>query len=112
EILSDVTLLAGQGIDVVRSHHERWDARGYPEGLAGADIPLGARIFALADALDAMTSERPYRPALGWQHATGEILAASGSQFDPRVVRAIGRTVRVWRLLHPAVVVVQLPSPA
>jgi len=97
EILSDVTLLAGQGIDVVRSHHERWDGRGYPEGLAGADIPLGARIFALADALDAMTSERPYRPALGWQHATGEILAANGSQFDPRVVRAFSLRERQLR---------------
>ena len=86
EILSDVTLLAGQGIDVVRSHHERWDGGGYPGGLAGADIPLGARIFALADALDAMTSERPYRRAGSWEDAVSEIEARAGTQFDPTLV--------------------------
>jgi response regulator RpfG family c-di-GMP phosphodiesterase len=101
EILSDVTLLEGQGIDVVRSHHERWDGGGYPDGLAGADIPLGARIFALADALDAMTSDRPYRRALGWQRTTEEILAGNGSQFDPRVVRAFSvREPRLRRIFE------------
>jgi ribonuclease P protein subunit RPR2 len=88
QMLADVTLLQGQGLDVVRHHHERWDGSGYPSGLAGNDIPLGARIFALADALDAMTSDRPYRPALEWEHAIDEILASSGSQFDPQVVKA------------------------
>ncbi|TML58344.1 MAG: response regulator [Actinobacteria bacterium] len=88
EILSGVALLEGQGLGVVRSHHERWDGGGYPAGLAGERIPLGARIFALADALDAMTSDRPYRAALSWDQATDEILSHDGSQFDPRVVRA------------------------
>ena len=97
EILSDVTLLEGQGIDVVRSHHERWDGGGYPDGLAGADIPLGARIFALADALDAMTSDRPYRTALDWTRTTDEILAGNGRQFDPRVVRAFSLRERRLR---------------
>ena len=55
---------------------------------AGEEIPLGARIFALADTLDAMTSDRPYRPALGWSEAAGEIVAQSGRQFDPEIVRA------------------------
>jgi len=97
EILSDVTLLEGHGVDVVRSHHERWDGTGYPDGLAGADIPLGARIFALADALDAMTSDRPYRRALGWKRTTDEILGGNGGQFDPRVVRAFSLRERRLR---------------
>jgi len=96
QILADVTLLRGQGINVVRSHHERWDGTGYPDGLAGEEIPLGARIFALADALDAMTSDRPYRKALGWERATDEILAGNGSQFDPQVVKAF--SIRERRL--------------
>ena len=88
EILSGVGLLEGEGIGVVGSHHERWDGGGYPAGLAGDRIPLGARIFALADALDAMTSDRPYRAALTWEKATDEVLSHDGSQFDPKVVRA------------------------
>jgi ribonuclease P protein subunit RPR2 len=88
EILAGVALLEGEGLGVVRSHHERWDGGGYPAGLVGDRIPLGARIFALADALDAMTSDRPYRAALTWEKATDEILSHDGSQFDPKVVRA------------------------
>jgi ribonuclease P protein subunit RPR2 len=72
----------------VRSHHERWDGGGYPDGIDGEDIPLAARIFAVADALDAMTSDRPYRPALGWAEAGREIVAESRAQFDPAVVKA------------------------
>ena len=96
EILGEVTLLQGQGLHVVRSHHERWDGTGYPDGLAGEEIPLGARIFALADTLDAMTSDRPYRQALSWERATDEILGQTGQQFDPRVVKAF--SVRERRL--------------
>ena len=88
DILSGVALLEGEGLRVVRSHHERWDGLGYPAGLAGDRIPLGARIFALADALDAMTSDRPYRAALSWDEATDEILSQGGAQFDQQVVRA------------------------
>jgi ribonuclease P protein subunit RPR2 len=88
EMLRGVSLLRGEGIAVVRSHHERWDGRGYPDRLAGTDIPIAARLFAVADALDAMTSDRPYRRALSWEHAAAEILANSGTQFDPRVVDA------------------------
>ena len=88
EILASVALLQGEGLRVVRSHHERWDGQGYPAGLAGDRIPLGARVFALADALDAMTSDRPYRSALSWEEATDEILSQDGAQFDPQVVRA------------------------
>ena len=88
QMLGGVAFLSGAGIAVVRHHHERWDGSGYPDGLEGSDIPLGARVFAVADALDAMTSDRPYRRALPWDAAAREILAESGRQFDPAVVRA------------------------
>ncbi|HEY2353857.1 MAG TPA: HD domain-containing phosphohydrolase [Gaiellaceae bacterium] len=78
----------GEGLHVVRSHHERWDGGGYPDGLAAHEIPLTARVFAVADSLDAMTSHRPYRRALPWEAAHDEILAQSGHQFDPEVVEA------------------------
>jgi response regulator RpfG family c-di-GMP phosphodiesterase len=88
QVLGGVAFLHGEGLRVVRSHHERWDGRGYPDGLGGTDIPLGARVFAVADALDAMTSDRPYRRALPWVHAGRELLQQSGRQFDPDVVSA------------------------
>ena len=88
QILADVVLLQGEGLRVVRSHHERWDGAGYPDGLGQREIPVGARIFALIDAVDAMTTERPYRAALRWEDAVDEIVAQSGSQFDPQVVAA------------------------
>ena len=88
QVLGGVAFLQGQGMRVVRSHHERWDGRGYPDGLAGTEIPLAARIFAVADALDAMTSDRPYRAAGTWESAGEEIIGEAERQFDPEVVRA------------------------
>jgi ribonuclease P protein subunit RPR2 len=88
QMLSGVPVLDGEGLRVVRSHHERWDGKGYPDGLGETDVPLGARVFAVADALDAMTSDRPYRRALRWNVARDEIVAQAGSQFDPEVVEA------------------------
>jgi putative two-component system response regulator len=88
QILRNVSMLQGAGLDVVRHHHERWDGAGYPDCLFGTQIPLSARIFAVADTLDAMTSDRPYRAALEWADAVGEIQAQSGRQFDPNVVQA------------------------
>ncbi|SFH33745.1 HD domain-containing protein [Desulfotomaculum arcticum] len=69
----------------VLHHHERWDGTGYPDGLAGDDIPLIARIIAVADAFDAMTTDRPYRKALSKEDAVKEIISCSGTQFDPNV---------------------------
>jgi putative two-component system response regulator len=86
QLLADVPLLGGEGLRVVRSHHERWDGSGYPDGLKGRDIPLGARIFAVADALDAMTDRRPYRRPLRWEAALARIRKGAGTQFDPDVV--------------------------
>jgi response regulator RpfG family c-di-GMP phosphodiesterase len=88
QMLGGVGFLRGDGLSVVRSHHERWDGTGYPDGVGGEEIPLGARVFALADTLDAMTSHRPYRLAQSWSTAREEIVAQSGSQFDPAVVDA------------------------
>lgn len=68
---------------VVRHHHERWDGSGYPDGLTGTAIPLPARIFAIADTMDAMTSLRPYRRPVSFEHAAREVTLGAGSQFDP-----------------------------
>jgi ribonuclease P protein subunit RPR2 len=73
---------------VVRSHHERWDGTGYPDGLRGEEIPIAARVFAVADVFDALTTDRPYRPALTLEEARRMIVLGSGSQFDPSVVSA------------------------
>lgn len=71
---------------IIRYHHESWDGKGYPEGLSGKDIPLEARILAVADAFDAMTSERPYKRALTIKEAIEELKRCSGTQFEPRIV--------------------------
>jgi putative nucleotidyltransferase with HDIG domain len=78
----------GAGADIIRHHHERWDGSGYPDGLAGEAIPPGARIIAVADVYDAMTSDRPYRRALSHEIAISELMLGSGTQFDAKVVDA------------------------
>jgi HD-GYP domain-containing protein (c-di-GMP phosphodiesterase class II) len=70
---------------VIRHHHERWDGSGYPDGLAGQEIPAAARLFSIADALDAMTSLRPYRRPISFEEAIAEIVRGSGTQFDPQL---------------------------
>lgn len=86
-ILKQVGFLGG-AVRMVYSHHERFDGKGYPRGLKGEEIPLAARIFAVVDALDTMTTNRPYRKALPYEQAKDEILRCSGTQFDPRIVEA------------------------
>ncbi|HEX4930491.1 MAG TPA: HD domain-containing phosphohydrolase [Gaiellaceae bacterium] len=88
QMIGGVNFLHDAGVQVVRSHHERWDGSGYPDGLAGEEIPLGARIFAVADAVDAITNHRPYRAARSWRDCRREIVAQRGTQFDPMVVDA------------------------
>jgi len=88
QMIGGVNFLQDAGVQVVRSHHERWDGSGYPDGLAGGEIPIGARIFAVADAVDAITNHRPYREARSWRDCRREIVAQKGKQFDPAVVDA------------------------
>jgi PAS domain S-box-containing protein len=78
-----------RAVDVVLHHHERWDGRGYPAGLGEDEIPLWARIFAVADTVDAITSDRPYRPGRPLADAIDEILARAGTQFDPECAHAL-----------------------
>lgn len=84
--------------EIILTHHERWDGSGYPRGLKGTDIPLGARIFAIADTVDAMTSARPYRSALSFEEAQEEIRRGSGSKYDCYVAEAFLKVgVTNWR---------------
>ncbi len=87
EIVRDIAFL-GAARDVIRHHHERWDGTGYPDRLAGANIPISARIFAVADTLDALTTNRPYRRASTIAQARVIILQAVGTHFDPAVIEA------------------------
>jgi hypothetical protein len=103
--------------EIVLTHHERWDGRGYPAGLAGEQIPLATRLFAVADSLDAMTSDRPYRRGISLEDAIAEVVRHSGTQFDPAAVDAllgldravVGRLLEVdrQRIGRP----VDLPGP-
>jgi response regulator RpfG family c-di-GMP phosphodiesterase len=102
EILAGVGLLAGHGIDVVRHHHERWDGSGYPDALAFDGIPLPSRIFAVADAVDAITTARPYRRAQPWETAMRELVGGAGTQFDPAIVVAFREREHDLRALAAA----------
>jgi putative nucleotidyltransferase with HDIG domain len=88
EILEGIEFLS-QAREVVRWHHERWDGKGYPDGLEAERIPLAARVFGPADALDAITTDRPYRHAAPLAAAREQIGAAAGTQFDPAAVEAL-----------------------
>ena len=87
EMIKDIPYVS-HAIPIVRHHHERWDGNGYPDQLAGDKIPIEARIVAVADAFDAMTTERPYSPSRDLEEAYDEILNCTGKQYDPSVVEA------------------------
>jgi HD-GYP domain-containing protein (c-di-GMP phosphodiesterase class II) len=93
-LLDRVGGLLGRVGSLVRSCHERWDGNGYPDGLAGYEIPLPARIVFACDAYSAMTTDRPYRAAMSQETALEELWANAGTQFDPRVVSALATVIR------------------
>jgi putative nucleotidyltransferase with HDIG domain len=120
EMVSKIPFLR-EAAEIIYAHQERFDGTGYPRGLRGEEIPLGARIFAIADSLDAMTSDRPYRRGTSYAAATEDIIRCSGQQFDPRIVQVflslpeqtwidlrdeterLGPAVRSVDLCHPSV---------
>lgn len=93
-------ILNEETIDVIRHHHERFDGQGYPDKLKGEAIPLGARIFSVVDAFDAMTTDRPYRNAMSFTQAMERIRLGSGTQFDPDVVTSFAGLIE--RLPNPS----------
>lgn len=100
QICMKIRSLQSAAQEIVLCHHEAWDGGGYPRGLRGQDIPLGARIFAVADTIDAMTSDRPYRSALPLDAVSEELERCSGTQFDPQVVKAFfSIPASVWQSL-------------
>lgn len=102
EIIAPVKALAEMGVrEIVLHHHERYDGSGYPDGLKGELIPYGARIIAVADAMSAMLQDRPYRNSMTFDACIEEILANSGTQFDPDIVRALfGVKEQIRNLVH------------
>jgi HD-GYP domain-containing protein (c-di-GMP phosphodiesterase class II) len=84
---------------MVRHHHERWDGKGYPDGISAEAIPLGARIIMVSDTIDAMTTDRPYRKALSFEKVVSELLKYRGIQFAPDLVDITVNSVTVRRLL-------------
>lgn len=99
EAVKDVEGLANH-INVIRSHHERWDGRGYPDQLNGTDIPILARVVSIADAFDAMTSSRSYRAAMPLEVAYSRIMEGKGTQFDPELVDVFEKVFPKWTKIH------------
>ena len=101
EIVSRISSLQ-DSVPAIRHHHERWDGKGYPNGLRGEAIPIGARIVAVADAFDAMTHDRPYRTALSLGDAIEQLISGRGRQFDGDVVTLFVDKYVVQPITRPA----------
>ncbi len=99
QLVATAARLRGPVEDMITHHHENYDGTGYPDGLAGHQIPIGARIIMIADTLDAMTTDRPYRKALTLNRALEELENYAGTQFDPDLVRLVSRSASIRRLL-------------
>lgn len=112
ELVSSFSRFQGYVVDSVRHHHERWDGKGYPDSIKADDIPLGARIITIADTIDAMTTNRPYRNALSLDVVLAELVKCSGSQFDPALVELTVNSVTVRRLISdPGAILEYIPQP-
>jgi putative nucleotidyltransferase with HDIG domain len=112
ELVGTISTLRGPIEEAVRHHHENFDGTGYPDGLAGQDIPIGARIIMIADTLDAMTTDRPYRSALPFERALDEIRKYSGKQFDPRLAEIVNKSTAIRRLAAKGLPSAVAPEPA
>ncbi|MER3439433.1 MAG: hypothetical protein C4346_18605 [Chloroflexota bacterium] len=99
DLVAIISKFHGPVEDAVRHHHERWDGKGYPDGLAGEEIPIAARIILIADTIDAMTTDRPYRRRLPVEAVLAELQKYKGSQFDPRLVDVVTSSVAMRRLI-------------
>lgn len=99
ELVTTISSFRGSVEQAVRYHHENFDGTGYPEGLAGDEIPIGARVIMVADTLDAMTTDRPYRSALSFDRVLEEVTKYSGKQFDPRLAEIVVRSPAIRRLV-------------
>src|SRR5438067_11183112 len=104
QLVATATRLRGDVEAMIRHHHENFDGTGYPEGLAGNEIPIGARIIMIADTIDAMTTDRPYRKALSLSKTLEEMAKYAGRQFDPRLVQLVSKSPAIRRLLGPQLV--------
>lgn len=112
ELVSLFSRFQGYVVSCVRHHHERWDGRGYPDGIAGEEIPLGARIITIADTIDAMTTNRPYRKALSLEIVLAELNKGRGTQFQPDLIELTVNSVTVRRLISdPSSIPEYLPQP-
>ena len=103
DLVKRIPFLA-QAAEIILSHHERWDGSGYPRGLKARDIPFGARVFAVADTVDAMTSDRPYRSALSFEETEEEIRRASGSRYDSQVANVfLSVGIENWKAMRRSI---------
>jgi putative nucleotidyltransferase with HDIG domain len=109
ELAGTIAAFRGRVQGDIRNHHENYDGTGYPDGLAGEGIPIGARIIMIADTIDAMTTDRPYRRALTLQKALEELIKYSGHQFDPKLVELVSRSPNIRRLLGPQLLPTGMP---
>jgi HD-GYP domain-containing protein (c-di-GMP phosphodiesterase class II) len=100
ELVSTSAGLRGEVESAIRHHHENYDGTGYPDGLSGDEIPMGARVIMIADTLDAMTTDRPYRRALSFDRAVQELVKHSGTQFDPALVQIVMRSAGIRRIVE------------
>ena len=110
ELVATAAKFRGPVEAMIKHHHENFDGTGYPDGIAGEEIPIGARIIMIADTLDAMTTDRPYRRAMTFGRAVEELQAYAGRQFDPALVQLVATSPSIRRLLSTEIAPQFAPS--